>query len=87
MVAPLAAEYAAAGLDRPVLRAQVAVAAVLGTGLAASLGWFDELRLSEPDELAALLVETMGGTGRDVDPDGGATAPSPVRTGRAPAPG
>jgi len=60
MVEPLTAEYAAAGADRPALRAQVAVAAVLGTGLGRSLGWFDELHDADPDELAELLVEALG---------------------------
>jgi AcrR family transcriptional regulator len=59
MVEPLTAEYAAAGADRPALRAQVAVAAVLGTGLGRSLGWFDELHAADPDELADLLVEAL----------------------------
>jgi AcrR family transcriptional regulator len=59
MVEPLTAEYAAAGADRPGLRAQVAVAAVLGTALGHSLGWFDELADADPDELAALLVEAL----------------------------
>lgn len=60
MVGPLTAEYGAAGADRPALRAQVAVAAILGTGLGRSLGWFDELAAADPDELAALLVEALG---------------------------
>jgi len=59
MVEPLTAEYAAAGADRPALRAQLAVAAVLGAGLGRSLGWFDELHTADPDELADLLVEAM----------------------------
>ena len=59
MIEPLVAEYAAAGADRPELRAQVAVAAVLGTSLGRSLGWFEELRGADPDELAALLVEAL----------------------------
>ena len=63
MVEPLTAEYAAAGADRPALRAQVAVAAVLGTGLGRSLGWFEELHAADPDELAALLVEALGTSG------------------------
>ena len=60
MVEPLTAGYAAAGADRPGLRAQVAVAAVLGTSLGRSLGWFDELHAADPDEVAALLVEALG---------------------------
>ena len=59
MVVPLTAEYTTAGADRPALRAQLAVAAVLGTGLGRSLGWFDELHAADPDELADLLVEAL----------------------------
>ena len=59
MVDPLTTEYAASGADRPGLRAQVAVAAVLGTALGHSLGWFDELAAVDPGELAALLVEAL----------------------------
>jgi len=62
MVEPLTAQYAAAGADRPALRAQVAVAAVLGTSLGRSLGWFEELHGADPDELAALLVSALGPT-------------------------
>ena len=63
MVEPLTAEYAAAGADRPGLRAQVAVAAVLGTVLGHSLGWFDELAGADPDDVAALLVEALRPSG------------------------
>ena len=50
----------AAGADRPTLRAQVAVAAVVGAALGRSFGWFDELATAGPDELAALVVEALG---------------------------
>ena len=60
MVEPLTAQYAAAGADRPALRAQVAVAAVLGTSLGRALGWFEELHGADPDALAALLVAAHG---------------------------
>jgi AcrR family transcriptional regulator len=59
MVEPLTAEYAAAGVDRPELRAQLAVAAVVGTSLGRSLGWFADLHAADPDELAELLVEAL----------------------------
>ena len=59
LVAPVAEEFAAAGADRPELRAQVAVAALLGVALGRSMGWFDELRAVDPDEIAALVVETL----------------------------
>jgi len=60
MVEPIAAEYDDAGDDRPTLRAQVAVAAVIGVAFGRSLGWFDELHGTDPDELAGLIVDAMG---------------------------
>jgi len=60
MVEPVAEQYAVAGLDRPTLRAQASVAAVIGVGLARALGWFDELGAAEPDDLAGLVTDTVG---------------------------
>jgi AcrR family transcriptional regulator len=60
MVEPVAAGYAAAGVDAPTLRAQVAVAALLGVALGRSLGWFDELHDAETDAVAAIVVEAFG---------------------------
>ncbi len=60
MVEPVAAGYRDAGVDRPTLRAQVTVAALLGVALGRSLGWFDELRESDPDELASIVVDAFG---------------------------
>ncbi len=59
MVEPVAAQYAAAGLDRPLLRAQTAVASVIGVGLGRALGWFDELRAAEPGDLAGLVTDAL----------------------------
>jgi AcrR family transcriptional regulator len=63
MVEPVAAGYRAAGLDRPTLRAQTSVAAVIGVGLARALGWFDELHAADPDGLASLLTDTLATPG------------------------
>jgi len=63
MVGPVAAGYGAAGLDRPVLRAEVAVAALLGVGLARSLGWFDELGAADPAEVADLVTGALAAPG------------------------
>jgi len=70
VVEPIAAEYEAADVDRPNLRAQVAVAAVIGVALGRSLGWFDELHGTDPEELAGLLVDALGARqwGAEVDP-------------------
>jgi AcrR family transcriptional regulator len=60
MVEPVAAQLEADGDDRPTLRAQVAVAALLGVGLGRSLGWFDELSATDPDELTGLVLDALG---------------------------
>jgi AcrR family transcriptional regulator len=73
MVEPLAAEYGEAGADRPVLRAQVAVAAVVGVALSRSLGWFDEMHGTDPDELAELLVAALDARRWDADLDPAST--------------
>jgi AcrR family transcriptional regulator len=69
VVEPIAAEYEAADVDRPTVRAQVAVAAVFGVALGRSLGWFDELHGTDPDELAGLLLDALGAQrwGAEVD--------------------
>jgi AcrR family transcriptional regulator len=63
IVEPVAAQFDADGADRPRLRAEIAVAALLGVGLGRSLGWFDELQATDPDELAVLVLEALGHPG------------------------
>ena len=63
IVEPVAAQFEADGAVRPTLRAEVAVAALLGVGLGRSLGWFDELHATDPDELAVLVLEALGHPG------------------------
>jgi hypothetical protein len=65
LVDPLAATMKAQGVDRPQLRAEVAVAALLGINLARSLGWFDEIRSVPRDELVALIVDALGPITKD----------------------
>ena len=60
LVGPLAANLTAHGLDRPRLRAQVAVSALVGISVGRSLGWFDEIRSVPRDELVALIVDVLG---------------------------
>ena len=59
-VGPLVANLTAQGVDRPRLRAQVAVSALVGISVGRSLGWFDELRSVPRDELVALIVDALG---------------------------
>jgi len=60
LVGPSAANMTAQGVDRPQLRAQVAVAALVGISLGRSLGWFEEIRSVPRDELVALIVDALG---------------------------
>jgi AcrR family transcriptional regulator len=60
LVDPLVANMSAQGVDRPQLRAEVAVSALLGFRLGRSLGWFDEIRSAPRDEAVALIVDALG---------------------------
>jgi AcrR family transcriptional regulator len=59
LVDPLVADMAEHQVDRPELRAEIAVSALLGISLARSLGWFSEIRSVPKDELVALITETL----------------------------
>ena len=59
LVAPLTADITAHGVDRPELRVQIAVCALLGISLGRSLEWFDEIRSVPREELIALIVEGL----------------------------
>jgi AcrR family transcriptional regulator len=59
LVEPLAVDMIENGVDRPELRAQVAVAAMLGITLSRSLGWFEEVRAVPKDELVALVAQAL----------------------------
>jgi AcrR family transcriptional regulator len=66
LVDPLVANMRAQGVDRPQLRAEVAVSALLGFRLGRSLGWFDEIRSAPRDEVVTLIVDALGAiTGDD----------------------
>ncbi len=60
MVEPIAAQLEADGADRATLRAQVAVAALLGVGLGRALGWFDQLGAADPAQLTELVLDAVG---------------------------
>jgi AcrR family transcriptional regulator len=60
LVGPLVASMRAQDVDRPQLRAQVAVSALIGISLGRSLGWFEEIRSVPRDELVALIVDALG---------------------------
>ena len=59
LVEPLVVDMTERGVDRPELRADIAVAAMLGISLSRSLGWFEEVRGVPKDELVALIAEAL----------------------------
>jgi AcrR family transcriptional regulator len=59
LVGPLTANITAQGVDRPELRVQIAVSALLGISLSRSLGWFDEIRSVPREELVVLVVDAL----------------------------
>ncbi|WP_371483841.1 TetR family transcriptional regulator [Kitasatospora sp. NBC_00315] len=60
LVGPLYERFAAAGADRPQLRAELAVAAFVGVVLARSGGAFEELAAVGTDELLELTRDILG---------------------------
>jgi AcrR family transcriptional regulator len=61
LVDPLRERFARSGLDRPRLRAEVAVAAFVGVLLARGAGTLDELAAVDPEELVALVRAALEG--------------------------
>ncbi|MFI9024130.1 hypothetical protein [Streptomyces sp. NPDC053560] len=59
LVEPLHRRFAAEGLERPRLRAEMIVAAIFGVALGRGSGAFDELGEVAPDDLGALLLDTL----------------------------
>lgn len=59
LVDPLVATMAESRVDRPRLRAEITVAALLGISLCRSLGWFEEICDLDKDELARLVVDAL----------------------------
>jgi AcrR family transcriptional regulator len=59
LVDPLVAEMVDHEVDRPELRAEIAVSALLGVSLARSLGWFSQIGSVPKDELVNLIAETL----------------------------
>lgn len=61
LVEPLYRRFAAEGAERPRLRAEIVVAAVVGVVLGRGSGAFDELGAVERDDLSALVLRTLTG--------------------------
>jgi AcrR family transcriptional regulator len=60
LIDPLTEGMASQPIDRPRLRAEIAVAALFGVSLGRALGWFDEIRTVPKDELVALVTSMLG---------------------------
>ncbi|MGW1025287.1 TetR family transcriptional regulator [Streptomyces sp. NPDC002577] len=61
MVEPLLERFTREGLDRPRLRAEIVVAALIGVLLGRRSGAFDELGQAGPDDLITLLRDSLTG--------------------------
>ncbi|MDX3075504.1 TetR/AcrR family transcriptional regulator [Streptomyces sp. NPDC088354] len=61
LVDPLRERFAASGLDRPQLRAEIAVSAFIGVLLARGTGTLDELAAADLDDLVPLVRATLEG--------------------------
>jgi AcrR family transcriptional regulator len=64
IVAPLEADMARKGIDRPRLRAEIVTSALLGLNLGRALGWFAELQAVSKDELVELATTLLDGERR-----------------------
>ncbi len=60
LVDPLVVGMDDGGVDRASLRAEIAVAALVGVVLGRSLGWFEPLGSVPADEVAELVVDALG---------------------------
>jgi AcrR family transcriptional regulator len=61
MVEPMASEMERRGADRPRLRAEIMVSALLGINLGRALGWFDELYSLPPEQLVDVVAALLDG--------------------------
>jgi AcrR family transcriptional regulator len=59
LVAPMVAEMDRLGADRPRLRAEVVVSALIGVNLGRALGWFDELKTVPKEQLVELVASLL----------------------------
>ena len=62
LVDPLATTMEDHRVDRPRLRAELAISALIGVVLGRSLGWFGEMTSVSVDQVVELLVEAFGTT-------------------------
>ena len=72
LIEPLVAGMVADGTDRPRLRAEITVSALIGVSLGRSLGWFEELRTVPTSELVDLITRALGDLADPAEDDGAA---------------
>jgi AcrR family transcriptional regulator len=61
LVEPMTADLTRSGTDRPRLRAEIVVSALIGINLGRALGWFDELPAVPREQLVDLIATLLGG--------------------------
>jgi AcrR family transcriptional regulator len=59
LVDPLIADMVEHQVDRPQLRAEIAVSALVGISLARSLGWFSQIGSVPREELVTMIAESL----------------------------
>jgi hypothetical protein len=59
LVAPLVADLTRRGSDRPELRSELIVSALIGINLGRALGWFDTLKVVPREELVDLIATML----------------------------
>ena len=72
MVSPMVADAIRRGAQRPRLRAELVVSALVGVNLARALGWFEELAAVGSEQLVELVAQLFDG---DQDPSKEERAP------------
>jgi AcrR family transcriptional regulator len=61
LVAPMVADMTQQGIDRPQLRSETVVSALIGINLGRALGWFEELKTVPKAQLVELVTALLDG--------------------------
>jgi AcrR family transcriptional regulator len=59
LVAPMISDMTQRGVDRPQLRSEIVVSALIGINLGRALGWFGELKTAPRSDLVELVTEIL----------------------------
>jgi hypothetical protein len=57
----MAADMTQQGIDRPRLRSEIVVSALIGINLGRALGWFDDLKTAPRSQLVELVTALLDG--------------------------